>query len=61
MTSTSRLAEAPLRPSLDAGPVALPGSGPSPTERAIANLPRHLRRYVVAQDYDAYTPREHAV
>jgi phenylalanine-4-hydroxylase len=39
----------------------LPGSGPSATERAIANLPRHLRRYVVAQDYDAYTPREHAV
>lgn len=61
MTSTSRLAEAPLRPFSDAGPAALPGTGASPTERAIANLPRHLRRYVVAQDYDAYTPREHAV
>jgi phenylalanine-4-hydroxylase len=31
------------------------------TERAIAGLPRHLRRFVVAQDYDAYTPRDHAV
>ncbi|HYG68528.1 MAG TPA: aromatic amino acid hydroxylase, partial [Anaeromyxobacteraceae bacterium] len=31
------------------------------TERAIAALPPHLRRFVVAQDYDAYTPRDHAV
>ncbi len=33
----------------------------TPTERAIAKLPSHLRRFVVAQDYDAYTPRDHAV
>lgn len=33
----------------------------TPTERAIAQLPPHLRRYVVTQDYDAYTPRDHAV
>lgn len=32
-----------------------------PTETAIQNLPAHLRRYVVAQDYDAYTPRDQAV
>lgn len=32
-----------------------------PTERAIGALPPHLRRYVVAQDYAAYTPRDHAV
>jgi phenylalanine-4-hydroxylase len=31
------------------------------TERAIAGLPPHLRRFVVAQDYAAYTPRDHAV
>ena len=31
------------------------------TRRAIAKLPPHLRRYVVAQDYAAYTPRDHAV
>jgi phenylalanine-4-hydroxylase len=31
------------------------------TERAIADLPPHLRRFVVAQDYEAYTPRDHAV
>ena len=31
------------------------------TERAIAALPPHLRRFVVAQDYAAYTPRDHAV
>ncbi len=31
------------------------------TERAIAGLPPHLRRYVVAQDYAAYTPRDQAV
>jgi len=30
------------------------------TEYAIAQLPPHLRRYVVAQDYDAYTPRDQA-
>jgi phenylalanine-4-hydroxylase len=28
---------------------------------AIAQLPPHLARYVVAQDYQAYTPRDHAV
>jgi phenylalanine-4-hydroxylase len=33
----------------------------TPTERAIAALPPHLRRYVVAQDHAAYTPRDHAV
>ncbi len=33
----------------------------TPTERAIADLPPHLRRYVVAQDYAAYTPRDQAV
>jgi phenylalanine-4-hydroxylase len=33
----------------------------TPTERAIAALPPHLRRFVVAQDYAAYTPRDHAV
>jgi phenylalanine-4-hydroxylase len=33
----------------------------TPSERAIAGLPPHLRRFVVAQDYDAYTPRDHAV
>jgi phenylalanine-4-hydroxylase len=33
----------------------------TPTERAIEALPAHLRRYVVAQDYEAYTPRDHAV
>jgi len=33
----------------------------SPTERAIAGLPPHLRRYVVPQDYGAYTPRDQAV
>ncbi len=31
------------------------------TEYAIAHLPSHLRRYVVTQDYEAYTPRDHAV
>lgn len=60
MTSTPRFADAPARPTSDARPASALGE-PSPTERAIANLPRHLRRYVVAQDYDAYTPREHAV
>lgn len=33
----------------------------TPTERTIARLPAHLRRYVVDQDYAAYTPRDHAV
>jgi phenylalanine-4-hydroxylase len=33
----------------------------TPTERAIAGLPPHLRRYVVAQDHAAYTPRDHEV
>lgn len=33
----------------------------TPTERAIAKLPSHLRRFVVVQDYGAYTPRDHAV
>jgi phenylalanine-4-hydroxylase len=33
----------------------------SPTERAIASLPPHLRRFVVPQDYGAYTPRDQAV
>ena len=33
----------------------------SPSERAIHRLPPHLRRYVVPQDYAAYTPRDHAV
>jgi len=33
----------------------------TPTERAIASLPSHLRRFAVAQEYDAYTPRDHAV
>jgi phenylalanine-4-hydroxylase len=31
------------------------------TERAIAKLPMHLRRFVVTQDYEAYTPRDQAV
>ncbi|XXF80412.1 aromatic amino acid hydroxylase [Myxococcaceae bacterium GXIMD 01537] len=31
------------------------------TERAIARLPAHLRRYVVSQDYASYTPRDQAV
>ncbi|WP_242346076.1 aromatic amino acid hydroxylase [Anaeromyxobacter terrae] len=33
----------------------------TPSERAIASLPPHLRRFVVSQEYDAYTPRDHAV
>jgi len=33
----------------------------TPTERAIAALPPHLRRFVVTQDYAAYTPRDQAV
>ena len=31
------------------------------TERTIARLPAHLRRYVVSQDYAAYTARDQAV
>ncbi len=33
----------------------------TPTEQAIQALPKHLQRFVVAQDCDAYTPRDHAV
>jgi phenylalanine-4-hydroxylase len=33
----------------------------TPTEKTIARLPAHLRRYVVSQDYAAYTPRDQAV
>ena len=33
----------------------------TPTERTLARLPAHLRRYVVNQDYVAYTPRDQAV
>ncbi|HEX8907722.1 MAG TPA: phenylalanine 4-monooxygenase, partial [Anaeromyxobacteraceae bacterium] len=33
----------------------------SPSERALLRLPPHLRRYVVPQDYPAYTPRDQAV
>ncbi len=33
----------------------------TPSERAIAGLPPHLRRFAVAQEYEAYTPRDHAV
>ncbi|MBI4911513.1 MAG: aromatic amino acid hydroxylase [Acidobacteria bacterium] len=33
----------------------------TPTERAIAKLPPHLRRFVVDQGYGDYTPRDHAV
>jgi phenylalanine-4-hydroxylase len=33
----------------------------SPSERALLRLPPHLRRYVVPQDYAAYTPRDQAV
>jgi phenylalanine-4-hydroxylase len=34
---------------------------PSPSERAVQRLPRHLRRHVVLQEYAAYTPRDQAV
>jgi phenylalanine-4-hydroxylase len=34
---------------------------PSPTRRAIERLPAHLRRYVVDQEYQAYTLRDQAV
>src|SRR5512144_467759 len=33
----------------------------TPSERATHSLPLHLRRYVVPQDYAAYTPRDQAV
>jgi phenylalanine-4-hydroxylase len=33
----------------------------TPTERTLARLPAHLRRYVVDQDYASYTPRDQAV
>ena len=33
----------------------------TPTERTLARLPAHLRRYVVSQDYASYTPRDQAV
>ncbi len=33
----------------------------TPAERATDSLPAHLRRFVVDQDWDAYTPRDHAV
>jgi phenylalanine-4-hydroxylase len=33
----------------------------TPTEKTIARLPAHLRRYVVTQDYAGYTPRDQAV
>ncbi|WLT30187.1 aromatic amino acid hydroxylase [Geothrix sp. PMB-07] len=34
---------------------------PTPTQRAIQRLPAHLRRFVVDQIHEAYTPRDHAV
>jgi phenylalanine-4-hydroxylase len=33
----------------------------TPTEKTLARLPPHLRRYVVGQDYASYTPRDQAV
>jgi phenylalanine-4-hydroxylase len=33
----------------------------TPTERTLARLPAHLRRYVVDQEYASYTPRDQAV
>ncbi|HET7755190.1 MAG TPA: aromatic amino acid hydroxylase [Anaeromyxobacteraceae bacterium] len=36
-------------------------ASPTPSQAALARLPPHLRRFVVAQDYDAYTARDHAV
>ncbi len=39
----------------------MPGPAMTSTERAIASLPPHLKRYVVPQDYEAYTPRDQAV
>ncbi|HEU4537945.1 MAG TPA: aromatic amino acid hydroxylase, partial [Polyangiaceae bacterium] len=39
----------------------LSDSPSSSTQRAIARLPRHLRRYVVPQNYAAYSPRDQAL
>lgn len=33
----------------------------TPTERTLARLPAHLRRYAVEQEYESYTPRDQAV
>jgi phenylalanine-4-hydroxylase len=33
----------------------------TPTERTLARLPAHLRRYAVDQEYESYTPRDQAV
>ncbi|MFL5348676.1 MAG: aromatic amino acid hydroxylase [Hyalangium sp.] len=33
----------------------------TPTERTLARLPAHLRRYAVGQEYASYTPRDQAV
>jgi phenylalanine-4-hydroxylase len=33
----------------------------TPSQRTVARLPPHLRRYVVDQQYERYTPRDHAV
>jgi phenylalanine-4-hydroxylase len=33
----------------------------TPTERAVAALPPHLARFTVPQEWDRYTPRDHAV
>ena len=33
----------------------------TPTERAVESLPPHLHRYAVDQDWESYTPRDHAV
>lgn len=44
-----------------ASPRSVPADAGGATAAAIARLPPHLRRYVVTQDWDAYTPRDHAV
>ncbi len=44
-----------------AAPIHAAPTQAAPTQAAIDRLPAHLRRYVVAQDYGAYTPRDHAV
>ncbi len=33
----------------------------TPTEKTLARLPAHLRRYAVGQEYSSYTPRDQAV
>ncbi len=38
-----------------------PAAVATPSQRAIARLPAHLRRHVVEQEYARYTPRDHAV